>query len=255
MNLGSSLEKLSSGLRINRASDDAGGLAISEALRSQVRGIAMAEKNAQDGLGMINQAESVLDTVHEMLQRARELAVQSANGAVNNTQRIAMQAEITEIEAEVTRLGAATEFNGTQVFQATQVLQVGADNQGTDHQISVTTDTLVATAVGTSNVDMTAGDILSAANARTAITTYDNAITSVSLQRSTLGAQANRLEYTITSLQTARENIAAAESRIRDVDMATEMTNLTRNQILLQSSTAMVAQANMRPQTVLGLLR
>ncbi len=254
-NLSSALEKLSSGLRINRASDDAGGLAVSEALRAQVRGLAMAEKNTQDGIAVVNTAESVLDTVHEMLQRARELAVQSSNGTISASQRAVMQLEVDQIEAEITRLGTATEFNGITVFAAAgQVIQVGPDDQA-EHRITLTTDTLLSTAVGTADIDITATDIgTTAALAQAAITTYDQAIDSLSQQRATLGAQANRLEYTVATLQSTRENIAAAESRIRDVDMAEEMTNLTRNQILLQSSTAMVAQANVRPQTILSLL-
>ncbi len=256
MNLSSALEKLSSGLRINRASDDAGGLAVSEALRAQVRGLAMAEKNTQDGIAVVNTAESVLDTVHEMLQRARELAVQSSNGTLTTSQRDVMQLEVDQIEAEITRLGTATEFNGITVFAAAgQVIQVGSDDQAT-HRITLTTDTLAPGAIGTANVSITAADIgTNAATSQAAITIYDNAIDSLSQQRATLGAQANRLEYTVATLQSTRENIAAAESRIRDVDMAEEMTNLTRNQILLQSSTAMVAQANARPQAVLALLR
>ncbi len=254
-NLSASLEKLSSGLRINRASDDAGGLAVSEALRAQVRGLAMAEKSAQDGLALINTAEAVQDSVHEMLQRAREIAVYASNGFFTAGQRNDLSIEITEIIAEVTRLGTATEFNGITVFAAAgQIIQVGPDNQA-DHQITLTTGTLAANSVGTAAIDINGSDLTSAANARATIDLFDQAIDSLSQSRATLGAQANRLEYTITTLQSTRENIAAAESRIRDVDMAEEMTNLTRNQILLQSSTAMVAQANVRPQTILALLR
>ena len=256
MNLGSSLEKLSSGLRINRASDDAGGLAISESLRAQVRGIHMAMKNTQDGLALVNTAESVLDTVHEMLQRGREIAVQAANGTITDTQRTAMQAEITEIQAEIDRLGTATEFNSSAVFSAAGVvIQVGPDNNAAlDHRITLLTGQLSDANLGATG-DISGVAIADQATAQAAITTFNDAIDSLSLHRSTLGAQANRLEYTIDSLQVARENIASAESRIRDVDMAAEMTNLTRNQILLQSSTAMMAQANARPQAILSLLQ
>jgi flagellin len=249
--LGKSLEKLSSGLRVNRASDDAGGLAISETMRAQIRGTAQAEKNAQDAIGLLNIADSTLDQVHGILQRMRELAVQAANGTLTNTpDRAAIETEFTEIRAEIDRLTSVATFNGTSIFIGTPItMQVGSNNS-TNDQLLVT--------VSMSNTTSLSVNGLTLANqggAQGAITAINNAINSVSTTRATLGAQTNRLEYTISNLQTTRENLSAAESRIRDTDMASEMTNMTRQQILVQSSTAMLAQANARPQSILSLLQ
>jgi flagellin len=246
-----SLEKLSSGLRINRSSDDAGGLAISETLRAQQRGIAQAERNAQDGIGMLNIADSTLDQVHGILQRMRELAVQSSNGTLQDTpDRAALSTEFTTLRDEIDRLVTVATFNGVSIFTgAATTMQVGSNNTGND-RIAITID-----ANDTADLGVDASDVDTLTNAQNAIDELDTAIEQVSTQRATIGATVNRFEYTINNLQTTRENLAAAESRIRDVDMASEMTTLTRNQILTQSATAMLAQANARPQNVLSLLQ
>jgi flagellin len=245
-----SLEKLSSGLRINRASDDAAGLSISETLRGQVRGLGQAEKNAQDGISLINTAEGALNEIHAILQRARELAVQSANGTLTTADRAATDAEVQSLKSELDNIASYTTFNTQQLLQqavTTFTFQVGANNG----------QTLVTTISGTStgSLTLTAVDTTSQLNAQNAIASFDAAISAVSSIRSNLGAISNRLEHTINSVNTAKENLAAAESRIRDVDMASEMTALTRSQILMQSSTAMLAQANSQPQSILSLFK
>jgi flagellin len=249
--MGKSLEKLSSGLRINRSSDDAGGLAISETLRAQQRGMAQAEKNAQDSIGLLNIADSTLDQVHGILQRMRELAVQASNGTLQDTpDRAALNTEFTTLRGEIDRLSSVATFNGVTIFTgAVTTMQVGANNSANDRiliTIAITNST---------SLSINGNSLTSIGNANTAIDAVNTAINTVSTQRATIGATVNRMEYTINNLQTTRENLAAAESRIRDVDMASEMTTLTRNQILVQSSTAMLAQANARPQSVLALLR
>ena len=242
-----SLEKLSSGLRVNRASDDAAGLAISERLRGQVKGLAQAERNAQDGISLVNTAEGALNEVHSILQRMRELSVQAANGTLTTSDRTSIDSEFQQLKNEIGNIVQYTTFNGMTLLQAptAYTFQVGA-NQG--QTLSYTTTASTTTALGINGSNTT-----SQANAQTAIATLDTAIASVSTNRSGLGAIANRLEHTINNTAIARENLAAAESRIRDVDMANEMTTLTRNQILIQSGTAMLAQANAAPQSVLSL--
>jgi flagellin len=245
--LGKSLEKLSSGLRVNRASDDAAGLSISENLRGQVRGLAQAERNAQDGISLVNTAEGALNEIHSILQRMRELSVQAANGTLTTSDRASVDGEFQQLKNEITNIVNYTTFNGMTLLQAatTYTFQVGA-NQG--QTLAYTT-----TASDINTLAINASDTLNQTNAQNAITALDTAIAAVSTNRSGLGAIANRLEHTINNTSIARENLAAAESRIRDVDMAAEMTTLTRNQILMQSGTAMLAQANQAPQSVLSL--
>jgi flagellin len=247
--LSKSLEKLSSGLRINRASDDAAGLSISENLRGQVRGLAQAEKNAQDGISLINTAEGAMNEIHSILQRMRELAVQSSNGTLTTSDRQATDSEFQALGAEINNIASYTSFNGQNLLNAatTFTFQVGANNG----------QTLVFTtsAVNTTGLSINASNTSTQATAQTAISSLDTAIASVSRIRSGFGAVSNRLEHTINNVAISRENLAAAESRIRDVDMASEMTNLTRQQILMQSGTAMLSQANSQPQNVLSLLR
>ena len=249
--LSKSLEKLSSGLRINRASDDAAGLSISENLRGQVRGLAQAEKNSQDGISLINTAEGAMNEVHSILQRMRELAVQSSNGTLTTADRQATDSEFQALKAEINNIASYTSFNGQNLLNSavTFTFQVGANNGQTlsfaTSAVNTTGLTLAAATVNTS----TQG------TAQTAITNLDNAIASVSAIRSGFGAVSNRLEHTINNVAISRENLASAESRIRDVDMAQEMTNLTRQQIMMQSGTAMLAQANQQPQNVLSLFR
>ena len=247
--LSKSLEKLSSGLRVNRAADDAAGLSISENLRAQIRGLAQAEKNALDGISLINTAEGALNEIHSILQRMRELAVQASNGTLTDSDRGSVDAEFQALKSEIDNITSYTSFNGQTLLSAvaTFTFQVGAN----ENQTLVFTTQAVTTGGLTLDATVTTAN---QASAQTAITSVDAAIQAVSAIRSRFGATSNRLEYTINNTAIARENLSAAESRIRDVDMAQEMTNLTRRQILMQSGTAMLAQANARPQSVLSLL-
>jgi flagellin len=244
--MGKSLEKLSSGFRINRAADDAAGLAISEGLRSQVGGLKQASRNAQDGVSVVQTAEGALTEVHSMLQRVRDLSVQGANSGVQNTESLAaIQAEITELGEAITDIATRTNFNGTDLLAAAGSLtfHVGAGSGDT-----LTVDLVDVTAVGAAVTALTAG---TAAD----IDTIDGLIEDVSSGRAGLGASQNRLEHTIASINVSVENLSASESRIRDTDMAQEMMAFTRSQILSQAGTAMLAQANQSQQGVLSLLR
>lgn len=253
--LSKSLEKLSSGYRINRAADDAAGLAISEGLRAEIKGLSQAQRNAQDGVSFIQTAEGALTEVHSMLQRMRELSVQAANSTSGGA---AEQAEIDALTTEIGAIGTRTTFSGSAVFadySATAFnFHVGARALDV---ISVTDDLQLDTsgAAGVLSVDLTALDVTTDANAALAITDLDAAIADVSTARSNLGAIQNRLEHTIANVGVAVENLTASESRIRDVDMADEMVKFTRSQILSQAGTAMLAQANQVPQGILSLLR
>ena len=229
------MEKLSSGYRINRAGDDAAGLSISEKMRGQIRGLTQASRNAQDGISFIQTAEGALNEVSSMLTRLKELSVQKASGTYSAT-------DVTNLELEMTQLGTAadkiitdTKFNGTTVFAGAIDVVISDDD----------TDTF---AVGTSVAALALTSASTTANIETAIGTVNTA-------RSTFGAHQNRLEHTINNLGTTTENLVAAESRIRDVDMASEMMEMTKNNILSQAAQAMIAQANQQPQNVLQLLR
>src|SRR5690554_4903503 len=251
-----SMEKLSSGFRINRAGDDAAGLSISEKMRGQIRGLNMASRNAQDGISLIQTAEGALDETHSILQRMRELAVQSANDTNVSKDRTALQAEVDELVTELDRIASDKQFN-TQVLLAGGlsgygnglILHIGAN---ADQSIEVTINDMAASGLGFSGGDV---DISDQSGAKSAISGINAAIEAVSTQRSSLGAVQNRLEHTIKNLNNASENLQAAESRIRDVDMAKEMMEFTKQNILQQASTAMLAQANQAPQGVLQLLR
>jgi flagellin len=247
-----SLEKLSSGFRINRAADDAAGLAISEGLRSQVGGLKVAVRNAQDGISVVQTAEGALTEVHSILQRVRDLTVQGANDSNSADARTNIATEIASLGAELDRIAESTEFNGTKLLNgdtASLKFQVGARGD-VNSTIEVTLDD-VATAVSGIK-SLTVADNTTAT---AAIGTVDTAIKSISTTRAELGASQNRLEHTINSINVAVENLSASESRIRDTDMASEMMNFTRSQILSQAGTAMLAQANQAPQGVLSLLR
>jgi flagellin len=235
-----SLEKLSSGFRINRAADDAAGLAISEGLRSQVGGLKVGVRNAQDGISVVQTAEGALTEVHSMLQRMNDLSVQYNNGTQNTDSQAALQAEFDQLQSEITRITDNTKFNGVALFGGSDfTFQVGSENADV---ITVTgADALAA-------VDTSAADIADS-------TTVQTAITAISTQRASLGAFQNRFEHTINSVNVAIENLSASESRIRDTDMAQEMVAFTRSNILSQAGTAMLAQANQAPQSVLSLLR
>lgn len=248
-NAAGNLEKLSSGLRINKAADDAAGLSISEKMRSQVRGLDMAERNALDGVSLIQTAEGALSSVTDILQRMRELAVQGSTGTNTQEDRDAIQTEMTQLRAEVDRISETTEFNKQNLLgNGTEFsLMIGA-NAG--QAITFTINQMDAETLGLTSVSLATAD-----GASDAIATIDEALKTVTAERSSLGALQNRLEYTIDNLASMNENITAAESRIRDVDMALEMTEYTKNNILNQSAQAMLAQANQLPQGVLQLLQ
>jgi flagellin len=244
--LSKSMEKLSSGLRINRAADDAAGLAISEGMRAQVRGLAQASRNAQDGISLVQTAEGSLNEMHSILQRVRELAVQWANGTLSTTDQSKITAEVAQLTAELVRIRDSSTFNGIALFGAsgagtTLTIQVGA-NQNLDSSSNTNRIGVSVQALSFSSISMDVSQI-------------DTAITSVSTIRSDLGAVQNRLEHAVSNLGVTQENLSAAESRIRDTDMASEMTNFTKLQILQQSGVAMLAQANQTPQAVLSLLK
>ncbi|HHW04252.1 MAG TPA: flagellin Hag [Thermoanaerobacterales bacterium] len=252
-----SVEKLSSGYRINRAGDDAAGLSISEKMRSQIRGLQMASKNAQDGISLIQTAEGALTETHAMLQRMRELVVQAANDTNTSEERQRISEELKQLEEEISAITQKTEFNKKTLlagsFADTAInLQVGA-NSG--QFISFTIGDMSASAIGVKGVANSVTAAVTAGDISALIDKIDSAIEKVSIQRSQLGAIQNRLEHTIKNLDNTAENLQAAESRIRDVDMAKEMMEFTRQNILQQAATAMLAQANMVPQTVLQLLR
>jgi len=253
--LSKSLEKLSSGLRINRAADDAAGLAISEGLRAQVGGITVATRNAQDGISVIQTAEGSLTEVHSILQRVRDLAVQAGNDSNNAESRTAIQTEVTALTSELSRIGASSNFNGIKLLDGSQTamtFQVGAGSVAAEDQIVVdlssANTTAVATAVGALTFD-------TAANALASVAALDTQITSISTARANLGAVQNRFESTINSLNVSKENLSAAKSRITDTDMASEMVKYTRANILSQAGTAMLAQANQSNSGVLQLLQ
>ncbi|XJZ26948.1 flagellin [Bacillota bacterium Lsc_1132] len=246
-----SMEKLSSGLRINKAGDDAAGLSISEKMRGQIRGLEQASRNSQDGISLIQTAEGALNETHAILQRMRELAVQASNDTNVTADRTAISSEITQLASEIDRIGGQTEFNTQKLLSATKTynFQVGANSgqliQLTIQKMSTTGLSLTATNL---KVDTTT-------NANNTITKINDAITKISAERSNLGSVQNRLEHTINNLNTGAENLTAAESRVRDVDMAKEIMAQTKNSILSQAAQAMLAQANQQPQGVLQLLR
>jgi flagellin len=252
--LSKSLEKLSSGFRINRAADDAAGLAISEGLRSQVNGLNVAARNAQDGISVIQTAEGALTEVHSILQRVRDLTAQGANDSNNAKSRDAIQKEINTLGDELTRIAGSTNFNGIKLLSGgdTLTFQVGAGSVAAEDQISVA---LTDFATLGADIKTLAATMTDAATYGTALAGIDTQIQAVSTARAGYGALQNRFEATINSLNVSAENLAAAESRIRDTDMASEMVKFTSKNILSQAGTAMLAQANQANQGVLQLLR
>ena len=243
-------EKLSSGYKINRAADDAAGLTISEKMRSQIRGLTQASSNAQDGISCVQTAEGALNEVEDMLQRMNELAVKAKNGTNTSEDRQAIQSEVNQLASEITRVQSATQFNNQNLLDGTfssgRNLQVGA-NSG--NVISFTIKKMSASAIGVGNLKVT-----SETDAGAAIDSIKSAIASVSSQRSDLGAVQNRLEHTIKNLDNVVENTTAAESQIRDTDMASTMVEYSKNNILMQAGQSMLAQANQSNQGVLSLL-
>ncbi|MDV2582849.1 flagellin N-terminal helical domain-containing protein [Alkalibacillus haloalkaliphilus] len=252
----SAMEKLSSGMRINKAGDDAAGLSISEKMRGQINGLEQASRNAQDSISLIQTAEGALDESHSILQRMREIGVQAANDTNDEVDRDALKDEIDQLSEELDRIAGSTEFNEKSLLDGdldgdgALSFQIGA-NTGDEQSISLEISDMSASELG-DGVDGL--DISDHDNAQDAIENIDTAIQAVSDQRSELGAVQNRLEHTISNLDNATENLSAAESRIRDTDMASEMMEMTRSNILSQASQSMLAQANQQPQSVLQLL-
>ena len=248
-----SSEKLSSGYKINRAADDAAGLAISEKMRRQVRGLTQASANAQDGISAVQTAEGALNEVHDMLQRMNELATKAANDTLTSSDRSYIKSELDALSTEIDRTSAATEFNNQKLLDGTftsKQLQVGSETEA-KNQIEVSIKQMSASKIGvqTSNIAVNTHNA-----AKTAITNIKNALESVSQQRSDLGAIQNRLEHTIKNLDNVVENTQSAESLIRDTDMASEMVKYSNNNILAQAGQSMLAQANQSNQGVLSLL-
>jgi len=244
--LAQSMERLSSGYRINRAADDAAGLAISERLRGQIGGLDQSQRNAQDAVSLVQTAEGSLTEVHSMLQRVRDLAVQYKNGSLSANDRTAIQSEVNQLASEIERIGSSAEFNGIKLLNAAQTVsfQVGAQ----DGQAITVSLISLGSGVGTSYFQLSAAGTSDIAE-------IDAAIDVVSAQRSQFGAVQNRLGYTLENAAIYQEILTASESRIRDVDMASEMVNFTKLQILQQAGTSMLAQANTSSQGVLSLLR
>ncbi len=254
LDMNRSMERLSSGLRINRAADDAAGLAVSEAMRSNIRGQNVASRNAQDGVSLVQVADGALGNVGDMLQRMRDLAVQASNGTLTDSQRANLNAEVQQILTEINAVGTNTDFNGIKILSGSVstavsavTLQVGA---AAGQSIAFTVGTVSTQQLGVSGIAVS-----SAASASAAIASIDAAISTVTTSRATLGAIQNRLEQTINRLGIMAENLQSAESRVRDADMAQEMIKFTKSQILSQSGMSMLSQANAAPQQVLSLLR
>jgi len=260
--LATSIERISSGIRINRGADDAAGLAISEGLRSDIRALRQATRNANDGMSLVNVAEGALNEQSSILIRLRELASQAATGTVGSTERATIQLEFSALRDELTRIAATTEFNGTGLIDGTlassvattshTLIQIGIDSSA-DSRIDLN-DSLSLDAVTASTLGIATLSVTASAEALTALSVIDTAIASVTAARGKVGAVQNRLQRSVSALSISSENLQAAESSIRDADIAHEIAQLTRNQILVQTSTAMVGQSNLIPQSVLQLL-
>ena len=252
--LSKSLQRLSSGLRINGAADDAAGLAISQKMEGQTRGLDQASRNAQDGVSLLQTAEGALSTTQSVLQRMRELAVQASNDTLTTADRSNISTEMGQLSSELDRIANATDFNTKKLLDGSQstgglTFQIGA-NAGQTINVTIATATSTALTLQTGNIDVS-----SSGSASTTITNIDSALTVISTQRASLGASMNRLQNVTANLGIQSENISAANSRIRDLDMAREVVNMSKAQILSQSATAMLGQANSSSQGVLGLLR
>ncbi len=252
MDLDSSLSRLSSGFRITKAGDDAAGLGISVNLQSQIRSYNQATRNAQDGISLVQTAEGALNETTNVLTRLRELAMQSASDGIGNTERGYIQDETDALVGELERIAQATEYNGTSLLNAAATLtfQVGIRNVAANDRIDVST---VDTTTATLGVDTL--DLSTSAGAQAALTALDTALADVSAARATFGAVGNRLNSVVATIQTASENLSAANSRIRDVDVAEETSKMSRSQVLLQAGVSVLAQANQMPQIALKLLQ
>ena len=260
------IEKLSSGLRINRAGDDASGLAVSEKMRSQIRGLNQASANAQNGISFIQVAEAYLQETTDVMQRIRELSIQSSNGINTAEDRLYIQVEVSQLVAEVDRIASHAQFNGMNMLTGRFARETGENTvtasmwfhigANMDQRVRAYVGTMTAKALGVRDIgDESILKIDTPETANRAIGTLDEAIKKINKQRADLGAYQNRLEMSVVGINVAAENLQASESRIRDVDMAKEMVEYTRNQILTQSGTAMLAQANQQTQSVMSLLR
>lgn len=255
-----SLERLSTGLRINRASDDAAGLSVSEQLRTQVKGLNMGNRNIQDGVSLLNIAEGALNEVEAMLQRMRELSIQSANDTLTSAERSYIQIEIDQLKEEVDRIVSGTQYNTQSLLDGSEpwgsgdggVLHIGPNSNEDADIIQYRIDPMDTASLSIDGTNLT---LTSQSDATSAISSLDTALSSVNALRADLGAMVNRLEHALTNQENQETNMQAAESVIRDADFAYETTQFTRNQIISQSSTAMLSQANMVPQNVLGLLQ
>ena len=245
-----SLQRLSSGLRITRAADDAAGLAISEGFRADIRSLSQAQRNANDGISLLQVAEGALNEVSSILIRQRELAIQAANGTLGSSERTTLDNEVSDLSDEIDRIASVTSFNGTLVLSSTATIsfQVGTENSA-DNRIDVT-----GVLANGSNIGISALSVSTVTQARTALSLLDSAISQVASLRAGFGTVQNRLESAIRSIAVAVENTSAAESRIRDVDFASETAELTRNQVLQQAGISVLAQANVSTQSALSLL-
>ncbi len=266
LSLSKDMEKLSSGEKINRAGDDASGLAVSEKMRSQIRGLNQASTNAQNGISFIQVTEGYLQETTDIMQRIRELAVQSSNGIYSDEDRMQIQVEVSQLVAEVDRIASQAQFNGMNMLTgrfaratgenavtASMWFHIGANM---DQRMQVFIGTMTASALGVR--ELGSENVMSLESpelANRAIGTIDEALKKINKQRADLGGYQNRMEYAVKGLDVSAENLQAAESRIRDTDMAKQMVDFTKNQVLLQAGTAMLAQANSQSQTVLSLLR
>ena len=256
--LAASIGRLSSGQRINSAGDDAAGLGISEALKANLRGLAQAQRNANDGVSLSQVAEGGMNEQQGIVSRMRELAVQSANATIGNTERGYIQTEFKQLQDEVNRIGAVNEFNGQKLLDGSAsaglTFQVGAQNTAND-RLSMSITRLTTSTLGGSTLYIAAASLSTVTNAQNAIGAFDKAIQQLSSARAKVGAVQNRMQVSISNLGMQQENLAAANSRIRDVDVANETANLSKGQILSQAGLAVLAQANQLPQAALSLLR
>lgn len=251
--LDSAFSRLSSGFRITRAGDDAAGLGVSVNLQAQIRSLSQASRNAQDGLSVVQTAEGGMDEISNLLTRMRELSMQAASDGIGNTERGYIQDEVTQVINEIDRIANATEFNGTKLLDgsaSTLDFQVGIRNVAANDRISFTTVDATAATLGVDTIDVSTGK----AAAQTALDTIDTALQTLSSTRSTLGAVGNRFQSAIATIQNAHENLSAANSRIRDVNVAEETSRLSRAQVRMQAGVAVLAQANQMPQLALRLL-
>ncbi len=266
LSLQKDMEKLSSGMSINRAGDDASGLAVSEKMRSQIRGLNQASENASNGISFIQTTEGYLQETTDIMQRIRELAVQASNGIYTDEDRMQIQVEVSQLVAEVDRIASSAQFNGMNMLTG-RFAQPTGENSVTgsmwfhiganmDQRMSVYIGTMTATALGVRELgDETIISLASPEDANRAIGTIDEALKKINKQRADLGGYQNRLDYAVKGIDIAAENLQASESRIRDTDMAAQMVEFTKDQVLQQAGTAMLAQANMQSQNVLSLLR